>query len=250
MKKPKIAIKDLSIEQDGKPIITKISLDIYQNEIFGILGPSKSGKLELVETLNRLIEIEPGYRVKGQILIDGKDIFSKYTLTELRKKVGMIFATPNPLPFSVWENVAYGPKLHGVSKDKIKTLVEESLKSCYLWDEVKERLGEPAFNLSGGQQQRLCLARCLAVEPEILLFYEPCSALDPISTAKIENTMRALQKKYTILLITNNIKQVARVSDRAAFILEGELIEVDKTSILFTSPKDKRTEDYISGKFG
>jgi phosphate transport system ATP-binding protein len=216
----------------------------------GIIGPSNSGKTTFLRALNRLNDLKPDYREEGHVFFDGADVRSiHYKL--LRKKIGIIFALPQVLPVSIRENVMYGPKVHGITdKAAVAETVEDCLKKASLWDEVKDRLDSQAMKLSGGQQQRLCIARTLAVEPEVILYDEPCSGLDPISTAKIEEAMRELKESYTQVLVTNNTKQAARVSDRCAFFLMGELIELNATPHLFTSPKDKRTDDYISGRFG
>lgn len=227
------------------------TLKIIQNEILGIIGPANSGKTTFLRALNRLNDLNPKFRMKGNIFLDGRDIYKDIDTQLLRKKVTMIFALPVPLPMTIFDNIAYGPRMHSVSnKHKLQEIVENSLKSAYLWDEVKDRLNTSAFKLSGGQQQRLCIARTLAVEPEVILFDEPCSGLDPISTAKVEDAMLKLKEKYTIILVTNNTKQAARIADRTAFFLMGEMIEVDLTDKIFTAPQDKRTNDYITGRFG
>jgi phosphate transport system ATP-binding protein len=231
--------------------VKDLTLDVFENEIFGIVGPSNSGKTSFLKTLNRLNELYSNSRTTGSVRIDGKDIFGAIDIQLLRKRVGIVFALPLPLPLSIFENVSYGPRMHGIrNKGKLIEIVVNSLRAAALWDEVKGRLDEPAFKLSGGQQQRLCIARTLAVEPEIILYDEPCSGLDPISTQKVEDAMRELKKSYTQILVTNNVKQAARVADRTAFFLMGELIEVSDTRQLFTAPRDKRTEDYITGRFG
>jgi phosphate transport system ATP-binding protein len=225
-------------------------MEIRSNEILSVIGPSNSGKTTFLRILNRLNDLNQNFKMSGAVELDGKDI--KTIDTELlRKKVGMVFALPLPLPLSIFDNVAYGVRMHGEKSRKVLAgLVEGSLKEAYLWDEVKDRLTESAFKLSGGQQQRLCIARTLAVQPEVILFDEPCSGLDPISTAKVEDAMVKLKEKYTIVLVTNNVKQAARVGDMTAFFLSGELIELDKTDKIFTAPHDKRTDGYIRGKFG
>ena len=246
----KIAVKKLSI-WFGKVLALKgLSLEIYKNEILGVIGPANSGKTSFLRQLNRLNDLEASFKMQGEILLDGKNI-QQIKQEILRKRVGMIFALPQVLPVSIYDNVAYGPRMHGM-KDKraLRDIVEESLQSSFLWEEVKGRLKEPAMKLSGGQQQRLCISRTLALKPEIILFDEPCSGLDPISTAKVEESMLKLKEKYTIVLVTNNTKQAARVSDRTAFFLMGDLVELDKTQKIFTAPNDKRTEDYLQGKFG
>jgi len=225
-------------------------VDISTSEILGIIGPANSGKTTFLRTLNRLNELAPDFRISGEVKFSGQNI-AEIDLEILRKKVGMVFALPIPLPLSVFDNIAYGIRMHGLrNKKRQQEVVEKALKQAYLWDEVKDRLQEPAFKLSGGQQQRLCIARTLAVEPEVILFDEPCSGLDPISTAKVEEAMLKLKTVYTIVLVTNNVKQAARVGDKTAFFLSGELIEINETKRLFTAPSDKRTDDYLSGKFG
>ncbi|MDI6641131.1 MAG: phosphate ABC transporter ATP-binding protein PstB [Elusimicrobiota bacterium] len=248
----KIQTENLNVWFDSICALKSVNIEIFKNEILGIIGPANSGKTTFLRTLNRLNDLVHNFRLAGKVLIDGEDIYQKnIDVNLLRKRIGMVFALPVPLPVSIYENVAYGAKRHGVTrKEKLDEIVERSLKSAYLWDEVKDRLNESALKLSGGQHQRLCVARTLAVEPEVILFDEPCSGLDPISTAKLEEAMLQLKRNYTIILVTNNTKQSARVSDRTAFFLMGELIEIDKTERIFTAPKDKRTEDYVAGKFG
>lgn len=246
----KFGIRDLNIWFGQFQVLKDIGLDIASKEILSVIGPSNSGKTSLLRTLNRMNELQYTYRMAGSVKLDGDDI-NTLSPEGLRKKVGMVFALPLPLPLSIFDNVAYGPRMHGISrKSDLAGLVERSLKAAFIWDEVKDRLNESAFKLSGGQQQRLCVARTLAVGPEVILFDEPCSGLDPISTAKVEETMLRLKKDYTIVLVTNNVKQAARVGDKTAFFLNGELIELDLTDKMFTAPRDKRTDDYISGKFG
>jgi phosphate transport system ATP-binding protein len=227
-----------------------LNLEIYPNEILGAIGPANSGKTTFLRSLNKLNNLTRNYRQTGDIYFHGQNI-KEINDGALRKKIGIIFAMPQVLPVSIFENVAYGPKVHGKNKkNQLTEIVESSLKKAAIWDEVKDRLSSSAVRLSGGQQQRLCIARTLAVEPDIILYDEPCSGLDPISTAKIEEAMRELQKDYTQILVTNNTKQAARVSNRCAFFLMGDLVEIDVTEKIFTSPKDKRTDDYISGRFG
>jgi len=246
----KFNIENLSIWFGKAQALEGVSLTIEHNEILSIIGPSNSGKTTFLRMLNCLNILQPNFRMEGSVAMDGEDVRSIDTEL-LRKKVGVIFALPLPLPLSIFDNVAYGPRMHGLrNKKKLSELVEHSLKQAYIWDEVKDRMHESAFKLSGGQQQRLCIARTLATEPEVILFDEPCSGLDPISTAKVEETMRKLKKDYTIVLVTNNVKQAARVGDRTAFFLSGELVELDKTDKIFTAPADKRTDGYIRGKFG
>jgi phosphate transport system ATP-binding protein len=246
----KFNIRNLNIWFGAIYAVKDVNLEIQTNEILSIIGPANSGKTTFLRMLNRLNELELNFRFSGKVELDGKDIIPQ-DKELLRKKVGMVFALPLPLPLSIFGNVAYGPKMHGISnKQKLDKIVEEALKKAYLWEEVKDRLGISAFKLSGGQQQRLCIARTLAVEPEVILFDEPCSGLDPISTAKVEEAMLKLKQDYTLVLVTNNVKQAARVGDRTAFFLNGELIEIDKTNKIFTAPSNKRTDDYLRGKFG
>jgi len=227
-----------------------VSMEIHDHEILSVIGPSNSGKTTFLRMLNRMNELYPNFKMGGSVTLGGEDI-RKIGVEALRRKVGTVFALPLPLPLSVFDNVAYGPRMHGLrSKRALAEHVESALRQAYLWDEVKDRLHESAFKLSGGQQQRLCIARTLAVEPEVILFDEPCSGLDPISTAKVEDAMLKLKQNYTLVLVTNNVKQAARVGDRTAFFLDGELIEIDKTEKIFTAPKDKRTDGYIRGMFG
>jgi phosphate transport system ATP-binding protein len=248
--KNKITIQDLTVRFGETTALKGLSLDIYHNEIFTIIGPANSGKSSLLQSLNRLNDLNPLYGKTGTILLDGKDI-DTLDVEQLRKRVGIVFALPFPLPLTIFDNITYGPRMHGVkNRARLTEVVEKSLREAYLWDEAKDRLHTPAMNLSGGQQQRLCIARILAVEPEVILFDEPTSGLDPISTARVEETLRVLKKRYTIILVTNNVAQAARVGDRTAFLLMGELIEMNNTKRLFTMAQDKRTDDYITGKFG
>jgi len=247
----KISVKSLNVSFSGVHSLKNVSMDIEANQILSIIGPANSGKTTFLRTINRLNDYEDDITISGNVLIDGKDIYRDFDPVLLRRKVGIIFALPMPLPMTVFENVVYGLRRQELKdKNKLLALAEKALKDAYLWDEIKDRLDEQAQKLSGGQQQRLCIARTLAVSPEILLFDEPCSALDPISTAKIEEAMLKLKEHYTLVLVTNNTKQAARVGDRTAFFLMGELIEKDLTGKMFTSPGDQRTEDYISGRFG
>lgn len=249
--KKKIEIKKLDINFDAIHALNNISLDIFENEILSIIGPANSGKSSLLLALNRMLDRVTNSRVTGEVLLDGKDINKFIDVEELRRRIGMIYATPIPLPMSIRENILFGPKLKKLlRKDESEKIVESSLKAAFLWDEVKDRLNSSALRLSGGQQQRLCIARTLAVKPEVIMFDEPCSGLDPISTAMVEEAMKELKARQTIILVTNNTKQAARVGDRTAFLLMGELVEVDKTDKMFTAPADKRTEDYITGRFG
>ena len=246
----KFDINDLNIWFGAAHVLKGVKMDILEHEILSVIGPSNSGKTTFLRTLNRMNELNANFRMNGNATLDKKDIMG-IDVEKLRRRIGMVFALPLPLPLSIFDNVAYGVRMYGEKdKRKITVKVEEALKQGYLWEEVKDRLGESAFKLSGGQQQRLCIARTLAVEPEVILFDEPCSGLDPISTAKVEDAMVELKEKYTIVLVTNNVKQAARVGDRTAFFLSGELIELDKTDKLFTAPHDARTDGYIRGRFG
>lgn len=245
-------VKNLSLWYGKDQALKDISLQIEKNQVTAIIGPSGCGKSTFIKTLNRMIENIPIVTTKGEILYNNKDIFDrKIKVEELRTKVGMVFQKPNPFPKSIYENVVYGPKIHGI-KDKgmLMEIAESSLKGAALWDEVKDRLDDNAYGLSGGQQQRLCIARALAVQPEIILMDEPTSALDPIATYKIEELIDQLKKNYTIVIVTHSMQQAARISDKTAFLLMGELIEFDKTEKIFSNPRDKRTEDYVTGRFG
>ena len=246
----KFSAKDLNIWFGQIHALKGVNIKIQSNEILSVIGPSNSGKTSFLRMLNRLNDLHPDFKMSGWLEYDKGDI-RKLDVEVLRKRVGMVFALPLPLPLSIFENIAYGVKMHGEkNRQKISTIVERSLKQAYIWEEVKDRLNVSAFKLSGGQQQRLCIARTLAVEPDVILFDEPCSGLDPISTAKIEEAMLKLKKDYTLVLVTNNVKQAARVGDRTAFFLSGELVELDKTEKIFTAPFDQRTDGYIRGKFG
>lgn len=229
-----------------------INLSIYENEVTAIIGPSGCGKSTYLKTLNRMVELVPIVRTSGEILYRERNILDKnYTVEELRTRVGMVFQKPNPFPKSIYDNIAYGPRIHGIKNKKIlDEIVEKSLRGAAIWDEVKDRLNQNAYGLSGGQQQRICIARCLAIEPDVILMDEPTSALDPISTLKVEELVQELKKDYSIVIVTHNMQQAARISDRTAFFLSGEVIEYDKTDVIFQTPADQRTEDYISGRFG
>jgi len=248
----KIVVDNLDLFYGDQQALNKICLSMKEKSVTALIGPSGCGKSTFLRTLNRMQDLIPSVKIMGQVKIDGQDIYASDTdVVLLRKKVGMVFQNPNPFPKSVFENIAYGPRIHGeTDKKKLNEIVETSLKDAALWNEVKDRLHESALGLSGGQQQRLCIARLLAVGPEILLMDEPTSALDPISTMKIEELIAELKDKYTIMIVTHNMHQASRVSDRTAFFLSGDLIEEDVTSILFTRPAKKKTEDYISGRFG
>ena len=248
----KFNIQNLSFYFNNEQVLKNLNFDVNANEILGIIGPAGSGKTTFLRSLNRMNDLEFNSKIEGKILLDEQDIYTPdYDVVALRKKVGMVFAMPVPLPMSIFENVVYGPRLSGISdKKRLEELVEKSLTAAYLWDEVKDRLSLSGLRLSGGQQQRLCLARVLAMEPDVILLDEPCSGLDPISTAKIEDALTILKKDYTIILVTNNTKQAARVADNTAFFLMGELIEIDNTGKIFTHPDKKETNDYITGRFG
>ncbi|MDO0821342.1 phosphate ABC transporter ATP-binding protein PstB [Desulfosporosinus nitroreducens] len=248
----KIVVNKLDLFYGDQQALNNIGIAMKERSVTALIGPSGCGKSTFLRTLNRMQDLIPSVKIMGQVKIDGQDIYAAGTdVVLLRKKVGMVFQNPNPFPKSVFENVAYGPRIHGATdKKKLSEIVEASLKDAALWNEVKDRLHESALGLSGGQQQRLCIARLLAVGPEILLMDEPTSALDPISTMKIEELISELKDKYTIIIVTHNMHQASRVSDRTAFFLSGDLIEEDVTSVLFTRPAKKKTEDYISGRFG
>lgn len=248
----KVVIKDLSYYFGNKRVLNNINIELRNNEILSIIGPSGSGKTTVLRILNRLEDLSVSTKREGSVFIDGEDIYgSEVNVSELRRKVGMVFAMPVSLPRSIYGNMVFGPKLAGINDpDKLNELIEKSLKAAFLWDEVKDRLHKSALSLSGGQQQRLCIARTLALEPKILLLDEPCSSLDPISTAKIEEALLKLKETLSVIIVTNNTKQAARVADNVAFILMGELVEYGETKQIFTVPKDKRTDDYITGRFG
>ncbi|MCD5390613.1 phosphate ABC transporter ATP-binding protein PstB [candidate division NPL-UPA2 bacterium] len=249
----KLSIRNLNIWYGDAQAIKNVSFDIEANKVTAIIGPSGCGKTTLIRAVNRMNDIIPEAKVRGEILLDGKNIYEDdVDAVEVRSKVGMVFQKSNPFPKSIFENVAYGLKINGLikKKDQLLARVEQSLKDAALWGEVKDRLGDSALDLSGGQQQRLCIARALAIEPEAILFDEPCSALDPTATAKIEELIQELKKKYTIVIVTHNMQQAARISDFCAFLMLGELIEFDKTDKIFTAPSKKITEDYITGRFG
>lgn len=248
----KFDIHDLTVYFNKQQLLKHLSLSVPAKKILGVIGPAGSGKTTFLRALNRMNELERGFRAEGRVLLDGDDIYHpKYDVVALRKKVGMVFALPVALPMSIHDNIVYGPRLAGIRDgNRLDDLVEKSLKAAFLWDEVKDRLKKSALRLSGGQQQRLCLARVLAMEPGVVLLDEPCSGLDPISTAKIEEALTGLKQDYTIILVTNNTKQAARISDNTAFFLMGDMIEFGTTEEIFTAPREKRTNDYIVGRFG
>lgn len=245
-------VKGLNLWYGDDQALIDVNLDIKKNEVTAIIGPSGCGKSTFIKTLNRMVELVPSVRTNGEILYHGRNIFDRdYKVEDLRTSVGMVFQQPNPFPKSIYDNVAYGPRIHGIKNRKVlDEIVERSLRGAAIWDEVKDRLHENAYGLSGGQQQRLCIARTLAIEPDVILMDEPTSALDPISTLKVEELVQELKQKYSIIIVTHNMQQAARVSDKTAFFLNGEVVEFDKTDKIFSNPSDKRTEDYISGRFG
>lgn len=247
----KFEVKDLDLYYGEFQALKKLSLQIPAGEITAFIGPSGCGKSTLLKCLNRMNDLVEGCRITGSIRLDGEDIYGDMDVTLLRKRVGMVFQKPNPFPMSIYDNVAFGPRTHGVrSRSKLNELVEKSLRSAAIWDEVKDRLKKSALGLSGGQQQRLCIARALAVEPEVLLMDEPTSALDPISTSRIEELAAELKQRYTIVMVTHNMQQAVRISDKTAFFLMGEVIEFGDTDQIFSMPQDSRTEEYITGRFG
>ena len=247
----KITIKDTELYYGDFHALKNINMDIVENEITAFIGPSGCGKSTLLKSLNRMNDLIEGCKITGDIRLDGEDIYGDMDINMLRKRVGMVFQRPNPFPMSVYDNIAYGPRTHGIkSRIELDEIVENSLRGAAAWDDFKDRLKQSALGLSGGQQQRLCIARAIAVEPEVLLMDEPTSALDPISTGKIEELVQELKDKYTVVIVTHNMQQAARISDVTAFFLLGELIEKGKTDQIFSVPQDKRTEDYITGRFG
>ena len=246
-----ISAKKMNLWYGENHALKDINIDIPEKEITAMIGPSGCGKSTFLKSLNRMNDLVEGCRIEGEITLRGDDIYSGYEVNMLRKCVGMVFQKPNPFPMSIYDNSAYGPRVHGVkSRVKLDEIVESSLKRAAIWDECKDRLKKSALGMSGGQQQRLCIARALAVEPDVLLMDEPTSALDPISTSKIEELAMELRKKYTIIIVTHNMQQAARIADKTAFFLLGELVEFDSTEKIFNTPSDKRTEDYITGRFG
>ena len=248
----KISVSNLNLYYGQNHALKSVNMEIPENEITAFIGPSGCGKSTFLKTLNRMNDLVEGVRIEGKVVLDGEDIYSPTVdTTLLRKKVGMVFQQPNPFPMSIYDNIAYGPRIHGIkNKAKLDEIVETSLKGAAIWDEIKDRLKKSALGLSGGQQQRLCIARALAVKPEVLLMDEPTSALDPISTLKVEELMAELKKNYTVAIVTHNMQQATRISDNTAFFLLGEVVEFDNTEKLFANPSDKRTEDYITGRFG
>lgn len=250
--KIKVKVENLNLYYGENHALKDVNMDIQENAVTAFIGPSGCGKSTFLKTLNRMNDLVDGVRIDGNVLLDGEDIYDpSVDTTILRKKVGMVFQQPNPFPMSIYDNIAYGPRVHGIrDKKRLDQIVEESLRGAAIFDEVKDRLKKSAMDLSGGQQQRICIARALAVQPEVLLMDEPTSALDPISTAKIEELMEDLKKKYTVIVVTHNMQQATRVSDQTAFFLVGEMVEFGDTKQIFSYPQDKRTEDYITGRFG
>jgi phosphate transport system ATP-binding protein len=247
----KFKLTDVELWYNDFKALKNISMDIHANEITAFIGPSGCGKSTLLKSLNRMNDLVEGCKIKGSLLLDNEDIYGNMDINLLRKRVGMVFQKPNPFPMSVYDNIAFGPRTHGIkSKYKLDEIVEKALRDAAIWDEVKDRLKKSALGLSGGQQQRLCIARALSVSPEVLLMDEPTSALDPISTSKIEDLVAELKKDYTVVIVTHNMQQATRISDKTAFFLLGEVIEYGDTEQLFTMPQDKRCEDYITGRFG
>lgn len=247
----KLSIKNLDLFYGDNQALKNINIDIKENKVTALIGPSGCGKSTFLRTLNRMNDLIENVTIKGKIEVDGEDIYQTEDVIKLRTKVGMIFQKPNPFPMSIYDNIAYGPRIHGIRDKKIlDKIVEESLRGAAIWDEVKDRLKTSALGLSGGQQQRICIARAIAMKPEVILMDEPTSALDPISTSKVEELIEELKKDYTIVIVTHNMQQAARISDDTAFFLNGVLVEYSETKDMFTAPKDKRTEDYITGRFG
>lgn len=252
MEKTKIKVEHLNLHFGDHHVLKDVNMDIKEHSVTALIGPSGCGKSTFLKTLNRMQDLVPSAKIDGRITIDGEDIYAPgIDTTLLRKKVGMVFQQPNPFPMSIYDNIAYGPRIHGIKDKKLlDEIVEKSLRDAAIFDEVKDRLKKSALGLSGGQQQRLCIARALAVEPEVLLMDEPTSALDPISTTKIEDLMESLKQKYSVIIVTHNMQQAARISDDTAFFLVGEVVEFGNTEKIFANPTDKRTEDYITGRFG
>lgn len=252
MKKSKIVVRDLNLHYGTNHVLKNVTMEIADRSITALIGPSGCGKSTFLKCINRMNDLVEGVKIEGQVFLDGEEVYDRRTDTMLlRKKAGMVFQQPNPFPMSIYDNIAYGPRLHGTrDKRQLDEIVEKALKGAAIYDEVKDRLKKSALGLSGGQQQRLCIARALAVEPEVLLMDEPTSALDPVATLRVEELMETLKKKYTVVVVTHNMQQAARVSDDTAFFLEGEVVEFASTGNIFSKPRDKRTQDYIMGRFG
>ncbi|MDO5038140.1 phosphate ABC transporter ATP-binding protein PstB [Clostridium sp.] len=246
-----IETKNLNLYYGTNKALKNINMKFNKNEVTALIGPSGCGKSTFLRTINRMNDLIDSVKIEGEVLFEGENIFSDYDVIDLRKRIGIVFQKPNPFPMSIYDNVAYGPRIHGIKdKKRLDEIVEKSLKGAALWDETKDRLKKSAMGLSGGQQQRLCIARTLAVSPEVILMDEPTSALDPISTNKVEDLIEELKKEYTVIIVTHNMQQAGRIADKTAFFLNGEVIEYGKTEDIFYKPKDKRTEDYITGRFG
>lgn len=249
--KTKIKTNHLDLFYGTSQALKSINIDIYENQVTALIGPSGCGKSTFLKTLNRMNDLVSNVKITGDVYFDGLNVYKEYDIVKLRKRIGMVFQKPNPFPMTIYDNIAYGPRIHGIkAKSRLDEIVEKSLKGAALWDEVKDRLKQSALGLSGGQQQRLCIARVLAVEPDVVLMDEPTSALDPLSTLKIEDLVEELKNKYTIIIVTHNMQQAGRISDKTAFFLLGEIVEYDTTDKIFSTPTDKRTEDYITGRFG
>ena len=247
----KISVRNLELFYGDNKALKNINIDIGANEVTALIGPSGCGKSTFLRTLNRMNDLIDNVKITGEVKLDGVDIYKNDDVIELRTKVGMVFQKPNPFPMSIYDNVAYGPRVHGIKdKKQLDKIVEESLKGAAIWDELKDRLNSSALGLSGGQQQRICIARTIALQPEVILMDEPTSALDPISTLKVEELIEEMKEKFTVVIVTHNMQQAARISDKTAFFLSGDLVEFDNTKNVFTNPKDQRTEDYITGRFG
>lgn len=247
----KINTNNLNLYYGETHALKNITIDVEEQKVTALIGPSGCGKSTFLKTINRMNDLISSVRITGDVFLDNVNVYKEYDIVELRKRVGMVFQKPNPFPMSIYDNIAYGPRIHGTtSKSKLDEIVEKSLRNAVLWDEVKDRLKQSALGLSGGQQQRLCIGRVLAVEPEVVLMDEPTSALDPISTLKIEDLIDDLKKKYTIVIVTHNMQQAGRISDKTAFFLHGEIVEYDSTEKIFSKPANKKTEDYITGRFG
>ncbi|HEX2946094.1 MAG TPA: phosphate ABC transporter ATP-binding protein PstB [Clostridia bacterium] len=247
----KISTRNLNLHYGDVHALKNVNIDVAENQVTALIGPSGCGKSTFLKTLDRMNDLVSGVSITGDVFLDGLNIYGQYDIVELRKRVGMVFQKPNPFPMSIYDNIAYGPRIHGLkNRSQLDEIIEKSLRDAALWEEVKDRLKKSALGLSGGQQQRLCIARVLAVNPEVVLMDEPTSALDPISTMKIEDLIDELKEKYTIIIVTHNMQQAGRISDKTAFFLHGEIVESGETEAIFSTPRDKRTEDYITGRFG